>query len=348
MSERLLNHILSIAKHENRRLVAPLLGLPGIKLASSNLKLAQQNYREHFKVLNKIYDVFQPDIIFQLMDLSVEANALGKLTIFPKFDSATIIQDDIMLDSISAIEQVDITADSRALGYIETMRVMSKNFPSKILRCAYVTGPYTLAALLIGAEEAAVSVHQKPDELHKLCSLATNKILDYSRLLISAGAQIICILEPSGVMLSPKEFLEFSVEYTNSISSQCQKLGAASVYHVCGNSMHLIDQMADSQVDALSLDSFEAGVSLPRVANLLKKEKVLIGNISPTNVMLNGSPEEVKIKVTELLKEMNSYPYFILSTGCDLPLETPLENIYAFMNAGKKYRLAKINIERSQ
>jgi uroporphyrinogen decarboxylase len=35
---------------------------------------------------------------------------------------------------------------------------------------------------------------------------------------------------------------------------------------------------------------------------------------------------------------MESVPNFILSSGCDIPLETPPENIAAFMRAARKYR----------
>ena len=36
-----------------------------------------------------------------------------------------------------------------------------------------------------------------------------------------------------------------------------------------------------------------------------------------------------------LLEAMQPYHNFILSTGCDLPLEAPLANIQAFMDAGR-------------
>jgi uroporphyrinogen decarboxylase len=103
--------------------------------------------------------------------------------------------------------------------------------------------------------------------------------------------------------------------------------------------MHLIEKMVQSGVDALSLDSPETGVNLPEVAELVSQDTVIIGNISPTGVLLNGRPEDVEKEVTELLKSMENYPNFVLSTGCDLPQETPLENIDAFMRTGRNYSL---------
>ena len=213
------------------------------------------------------------------------------------------------------------------------------NIPDPILIAAYITGPYTLAALLIGAEEAAIQTILKPEDLRQVCELATRKILDYIKLLIASGAQIICILEPSAVMLGPDHFEEFSVKYVHRITDECHNSGISAVYHICGNTNHLLQKMVDANVDALSLDSPEFGVSLPEVIKIIPQDLVLIGNISPTRTILREKPNDVTKEVTNLLTAMNPYPNFILSTGCDLPQETPLENIHAFMDAGKNYRI---------
>jgi len=113
-----------------------------------------------------------------------------------------------------------------------------------------------------------------------------------------------------------------------------------TIYHTCGNTMHLIGEMAKSGVDGISLDSKEVGVDLKQAAKMLTKYVVLIGNINPSKVMLRGTPEEVKNEVINLLKEMDPYPNFILSTGCDLPQETPHDNIKAFIDTGKNYRIS--------
>jgi len=327
------------AYEEKRRLVAPLVGFPGVRITGSTIKLAQQNYGEHFKALKALSETFKPDMIFPLMDLSVEANALGRYTVFPKEDSATVVKDSFFSDEIEKFESIDMSSDSRVLSYVETLRLMKYGLSPSIFRGAYVTGPYTLAALLMGAEEAAISTILNPNELHKVCNLATKKILDYVELLISSGAQAICILEPSGMMLGPEHFEQFSAKYVQTISEVCKSSEVVSVYHICGNSMHLVEKMCEANVDALSLDSTETGVNLPAVAERISKDISIIGNISPIGSILRGKKDDVCKDVINLLKTMEPYPNFILSTGCDLPQETPLENILAFMEAGKNYRM---------
>ncbi len=327
------------AQKEGRRLVAPLVGFPGINITGSTIKLAQQNYGEHFKVVKAIAETFEPDVVFPLMDLSVEANALGRYTVFPKAESATVVKDVFFNDEIPLMERINIGSDARLLGYVETMKLMRIGLPESILKGAYVIGPYTLSALMMGADVAAIATVLQPDELHMVCEFVTERIQEYTRLLIAAGAQAICVLEPSAVMLGPDQFGEFSVNYVRHIIESSKYSGVATIYHTCGNTMYLVDKMAESGVDAVSLDSSEAGVDLPVVAERLSSDVVIMGNINPTGTLLKGNPQEVEKEVFELLERMEFCPNYVLSTGCDLPQETPLENIRAFMEAGRQYRV---------
>lgn len=338
MIEKTLRLQVKLAAENNRRLVAPLIGFPGLNLTECTIKLAQQNYGEHFKVLKAIAKTFKPDAIFPLMDLSVEANALGRFTLFPKEESATVVKDTFKLEDIAPPGHVNIAFDSRLIGYVETLKLMNIGLDSSILKGAYVTGPYTLAALLMGADEAAMASVIKTEELLEICQFTTARIQEYIRLLISAGAQVICILEPSAVMLGPEQFEQFSAQYVKYLCNSFKYTNAAFIYHICGNTMHLVEKMAESGVDALSLDSPEAGVDLPEVARCLSDEVIIIGNISPIGNLLKGSPADVEKDVQSLLNKMEPYENFILSSGCDLPQETPVENILAFMNAARNYK----------
>jgi uroporphyrinogen decarboxylase len=326
------------AQNEGRRLVVPLIGFPGLNMTGCTIKLAQQNFGEHFKALRAIAETLEPDVIFPLMDLAVEANALGRFTVFPQTDSATVPKATFSMDELNRGAKINIAFDTRLLGYVETMKLMSIGLPDSILRGAYVTGPYSLASLLMGADEAAMASLESPENLHTLCEFATERIQEYVRMLIAAGAQVICVLEPSAVLLGPDQFDVFSAKYVRHIIESCKYTGIVTVYHTCGNTMPLVGKMAESGVNAVSLDSPEAGVDLVTVAEQLPPDIVIMGNVNPTGTMLNGKPQDVEKEVSALLRRMSPYPNFVLSTGCDLPQETPLENIHAFMRAGRQYQ----------
>ncbi|MBD3267825.1 uroporphyrinogen decarboxylase (URO-D) [bacterium] len=312
------------------------MGYPGAEMIGTSIKLAQQNYSLHFKAIQTLVNEFGPDLVFPLMDLSVEANALGRYTLFPTDDSATVPKERFDLSELERLQTINLSCDCRVHCYVETVKLMNILLPESVLKGAYVTGPYTLAALIMGADDAAMATVLQTEALGQLCHLATEIILDYTRMLIAAGANVVCVLEPSAVMLGPKQFQQFSADYVKHISNACRISGAGTIYHICGNSMHLIEAMVGAEVDGLSLDSRETGIDLVKVVERVPEHVAVIGNVNPVKTMLQGSPDDVMMETKHLLQAMKQVPNFVLSTGCDLPKETPIENIHAFMRAGRE------------
>lgn len=324
----------------NERIIAPLVGFPGLTLTGSTVKVATQNSLEHFKVMKAIVDRYSPDVVFQLMDLTLEANALGQFTLFPVEEPSSIPTPvrQFEIEDLKELQKIDIAADSRLQGYLATMRLMAEELPKDGIRGSYITGPFTLAALIMGAERAAMATIREKDILHALCEFSVKIAEKYMKLQVDAGAQVLCILEPTGGMLGPRQFQEFSGDYIKNLIERLKDTAANIVLHICGNTMHIIDLMLATGADGISLDSRETGVDLAVVAEKTPEEVAVIGNINPTEIMLSSGPERVKSAVAELMDTMKTYPHFILSTGCDLPQAVPLENLSAFMEAGRETR----------
>lgn len=56
---------------------------------------------------------------------------------------------------------------------------------------------------------------------------------------------------------------------------------------------------------------------------------LVFGNLDPAKLIKTESPESIKTAVKKLRDETAEYNNFILSSGCDIPPGTPLENIEA-------------------
>jgi uroporphyrinogen decarboxylase len=320
---------------KGERIAAPLLGFPAVKAAGTTIKLAQQNADEHMKVIRRIHKLWAPDVIFSLMDLSVEANALGRETVFPPFEAATVMNFDYERDrDLPMFRGINVLDDGRLRSYVETQWRMKEELPEKVLRGAYVTGPYTLAGLIVGAENAAMQTATEAEDLHALISVCRDKIMDYTQALIEAGAQLIALLDPSAMMLGPDMFREFAVAYAKPVVDLCHRHEVAFILHVCGDTEHLLKEMNASGADALSLD---ADVDFPKAAEVLDEDRVLIGNLCPTGTIMSDPPEAVEKELSTLKNAMRHVPNYIVSTGCDLPLEVPEENVTAFMKAARHH-----------
>ncbi len=322
---------------QNKRLAVPLAGFPGADILHTSIKVAQQNHGMHYNCIEALVYHLKPDAAFMMMDLSVEANALGLPVRFPVHESSSVELHPVReVEDLQRLAGINILQDARIQSYIKTVEMMSTGFPRNVLVGAYVIGPVTLAGLLISAEQVAMDSVLDPQKLEEFCRFSTVIIQEYSRALINAGADIICILEPTGAILGPDQFRRFSGENVKHIMESYKYADVDTVYHVCGNTMHLLKAMAETGVDALSLDSPETGVNMPEAAEIVPQDTIVMGNINPTAVMNDGTPETVTAAVNGLMESMKPYPNFLLSTGCDLPPGTPLENMKAFMTAARR------------
>jgi len=69
--------------------------------------------------------------------------------------------------------------------------------------------------------------------------------------------------------------------------------------------------------------------------------QIVMGNLDPSGVFSEGTPEYVEEMARNLLEKVGSYKNFVLASGCDLSPTTPLENIHAFYKTPKVYNESK-------
>ncbi|MDI7247232.1 MAG: uroporphyrinogen decarboxylase family protein [Bacillota bacterium] len=404
--------LIDLVRIAGRRLVVPLLGYPGAQLTCSSLKQNEFNPVLHCESICRLVDRFSPDAAFFMMDLSVEAGALGLPVRYPLYESPTVEEHPVRsLADLEAFKVLDPLDDALVQARIRAMELMKERLD--VPRGGYVIGPFTLAGLLMGASELAMATITDPDLVHGVVGFCTDVCVRYARALAAAGADMIAILEPTATFLSPQAFDTFCGAYIRGLITEvtgnpgmtgaapagdvaggtdatggragagartatgttdaADKADAAGVrngsesagierttgatgsasranapdiagprradamtpmmiLHICGDTSHLVRNMCATGAHGLSLDS---PVDFARAAREADPEVVLIGNVDPVGVMVQETPDGVRRAVRALLDMMEPYENFILSTGCDLPYETPFENIDAFMKEGR-------------
>jgi uroporphyrinogen decarboxylase len=268
------------------------------------------------------------DGVFTIMDLTVEAEYLGCRLKFPEDEPPAVAE-----PALSDEEKIDDLFEGKIVGgrmplFAEVVQGLKASLDMPV--CTYVIGPFTLAGQVMDLNLAMKATRKKPEMLHHLLSRCSDLIMNYTRLLTNAGADLVCILEPSAMMISASQFQEFSSHYCKQIISD--NASAMNVLHICGDTNHLIAEMETTGAEGLSLDS---QVDIPAVHDRLAGETVLIGNVNPVDEIMFGTPESVRGKSEQLFRAMEG-KNFILSTGCDVPQNAPLENIKAMISVKRK------------
>jgi uroporphyrinogen decarboxylase len=329
----------------HKKMVVPLVGAPGVKLTGTTLKQNLTDADIQAASIIKLYDRFKPDAMLPFMDLTVEAEALGLQIHFPENDNPSVREHPVkeQADFENIINNWNGLAGRMPL-FIDVVKKMSQILPSSVKKYAYVIGPITLAGELMGVSEVSVATIEQPEFVSEILDFSVKVISEYSIALFDAGADAVVVLEPTAMLLSPRSskknsFLPFKRILENVKNKPL-------ILHICGKTTHLVKGMCETGAVGLSLDT---PMDFPELAKIVPDNIDLIGNVDPTKVFLDGTPEDVERETIEFLKSMEGVKNFILSSGCDLPLGTPLENIDAFMRAGNRWKNnQELNLEKSQ
>ncbi|MHA1483736.1 MAG: uroporphyrinogen decarboxylase family protein, partial [Candidatus Thorarchaeota archaeon] len=274
---------------------------------------------------------FKYDGVFTCMDLTVEAEALGASITFPQADFPYVSGHPA--ESPGAVFDLEMLSihDARLLIFVDSAKQLVDRVGWSHLVSTYIIGPFTLAGHLIGVESLLEHAIEDPELTMKVVNYCQDVLEPLVEAYITAGAHNVVILEPtaSSSIISPKFFEKYSAPDLSRMVSRIHKGGIKATIHICGNTLPILHTMCDTKADALSIDS---AVDLKKAKEVTKGRATLIGNVD-TTLILTASKENVRKASRDCLEKAAQEGGFILSTGCDVPLETPEQNIHELVNA---------------
>lgn len=199
-----------------------------------------------------------------------------------------------------------------------------------------IPGPLTAVASLLPVEVLLKELVRKPDEVHKLLRFSTDAIKIVMEDFIRLGIGLfVCDPIASGNLIPRQKFLDFVFPYTKELMDFVHTINGEIGYHICGNTNRITLDMLDTGCDILSVDTL---VKLTDARRIVGPRVPIIGNVDPVDVMLLGTVDDVNTSVKQNINDCwGAENGYILSTGCDIPVNAPLENVFAFMDAARKY-----------
>jgi uroporphyrinogen decarboxylase len=261
------------------------------------------------------------------MDLSVEAEAFGCEVRFSDHEIPTILGRKVQTDQEIIDLQIPDVGDARMRVYLDTAAKLVDAARSKgIPVLGGVIGPFSLAGRIFGVSEALELTISDPDTLNRLLEKTTAFLGAYLRAFRDVGVGGVIMAEPAAGLLSPRSLGVFSSQYIRRLVEESQSEAFVVILHNCGAKLVHLPKVLEAGAEVFH---FGAPMDLPAALNTIPDDVILAGNLDPTSVFFAGSPETVRESASSLLKEIGNRRNFILSSGCDLPPGTPLENIRA-------------------
>lgn len=306
--------------------IFPLITYPGLPIIHKTIVEMVSDGEVQFQCIDALAKRYpQMPAIPMSMDLSLEAEAFGSEVIFSENEIPTI-KDRIIHDP-AAIHNLEVPPPDtpRLKEFIKASRMAAEANYGKPVFTGCI-GPFSLAGRLLDITEIMTSIMMYPDEVHLLLQKTTSFITEYLRQLKATGVQGVVMAEPAAGLLDAYFCEEFSSTYIRQIVEEVQTDDFWVMLHNCGHTELLVESMVSTGAKAFH---FGNAVNMTVILPQIPDDRVAFGNIDPANTVKTGTPESIRAAVEKLRTDTSQFNNFILSTGCDVPPGTPLENIDA-------------------
>jgi uroporphyrinogen decarboxylase len=310
----------------NERLAIPISTYVGRQMTGSSVFEIVCNADAQAEAVLALHDRYHTKVLLTAMDLSVEAECFGCEIRAAENEIPTVV-------GRRAATRADIEAlgipgigEGRTGVYLEAASRLISHRP-EIPVLGSMIGPFSLAGRFFGVSETLELTLADPGLLMELLEKTTEFLLGYAKAYRSVGAAGVVMAEPTAGLLSPRALGRFSSAYIRRIIEACNEENFILILHNCGAKLVHLTAVLESGAE---ICHFGAPMDIVTALEKVGPDVILAGNLDPVGVFLNSTPAEIEDCVKDLLGRTRTCPNFIISSGCDLPPQTPLENLDAF------------------
>ncbi|MBC3796156.1 MtaA/CmuA family methyltransferase [Acetobacterium tundrae] len=259
--------------------------------------------------------------------MTVEAEAMGA-----KVNMGDLICEPHVVDSplkstsqVNLLKQIDVNS-GRVKVVLDTIKILkAKNTDVPII--GNVTGPVSTAGTLVDMSVLMREFRKKPVDAEKLLNFIVENLVVYAKAQVSAGADVVCISEPSGTgeILGPKIFRDFTIKYVNRVLDAVDV--PVKIVHICGKLKRVYQILPEFHCNIFS---FDAIVPIMEIKPFIP-EMAVMGNVSSFAL---GEVSSEKVK--SLVKLAMTKGADVVAPACGLSTTTPLINIQTMVETTKQ------------
>ena len=316
-----------------KRIAIPIMTHPGIEMIGKTVLDAATNGKVHAEAIKALNEHYPSAASTVIMDLTVEAEAFGCSINFSRDEVPTVSHR--LVSSFEEVQQLPVPSLSagRVPEYLLANQLTANAITGKPVLGGCI-GPYSLAGRLFDMTEIMIAIYTEPDTINLLLEKCTRFLTEYGCALKAAGVNGIIIAEPAAGLLSDDDCRQYSSLYVKQIVDTLQDDNFSVILHNCGNNGHCTSAML--YVGAHGYHFGNAMNMLNALENC-PSDVLVMGNLDPVGVFKMSTSEQVKQSTKNLLEQTSVYKNFVLSSGCDVPPHTSLENVEAFYEALEKF-----------
>lgn len=202
------------------------------------------------------------------------------------------------------------------------------------LKTCFDQGPFSLATAVRGIEQVMLDCYDDPQFVLDLLEICTGAVIKFARACGQAGCRALTFGDSTAGLLSPRLFEQFAFPFEKRVISALADLDMPVFLHICGDTGHIFDLMVATGAPALEVD-YQHDIAY-------YKEKTggrvcLQGNVEPSGVLLRGTADAVREACRRAIEQGKPGSRFILSSGCEVPRDTPPQNVRAMVESAREF-----------
>jgi len=302
----------------------PFVGIHGGNLIGVTAEEYLKSSDNIVSGIDRAIELYNPDGIPVIFDLQIEAEALGCKMAWSNQNPPAVISHPLTGEKTLNDLKIPGPDDGRIGIVLEAARRIRLKHPEQSLY-GLITGPFTLALHLLGTD---IFLRMFEDEkgIKELMDFTKGVGIAMSDYFLKAGCDVIAVVDPMTSQIGPEQFRQFITDPVADIFGFIKRNGGLSSFFVCGYAQQNIEVMCECKPDNISIDE---NIPLDWVRDICLDRHISFGgNLKLTVVLLMGSPEDCQKHALECM-ELGGTRGYILAPGCDLPLNTPVDNLKA-------------------
>ncbi len=267
-------------------------------------------------------DRYRPDGIPVTFDLQIEAEVFGCQLKWADQNPPAVCSHPLCNGTKLEDLCVPASDSGRVKIVLDAARAIRKANPD-IALYATITGPFTLALHLLGTD-IFMKMFDDVDYVNRLLDFCKRVCFAMTDYYIGAGCDVVAVVDPMTSQIGPDQLSEFVGQPMVEIFDHIRDKGALGSFFVCGHAQQNIVAMCNCKPDNISIDE---NIPLEYVRDICLKSGISFGgNMQLTTVLLLGTPTDAQKNAIACM-EIAGSKGFVLSPGCDLPYDTPPENL---------------------
>lgn len=292
-----------------------------------------------------LFECLQQDNVSISTSLRGVASAMGAQIAFPEYGIAYTREPAIRsVAEIDRLRVCDPSRDGMLPTVLDAITLTYKRLNDYVDVSAALSGPFSVASSLVGTEQLLKWTRKHPEAVHKLMEIVAASNDRYIQEAAKRGVSL-GFADPVSSMslISPEQFRTFSLPYLKqNIETVKRETGKGVGIHICGKSKAIWEDVVEAGISNFSIDNIE---DLAEAKAQIGDRVVITGNIPPVDVIHRGTRAQIFDAVRSCIAKGYDAPKgYILSTGCQIPLGTKIEQIKAMMEAADEFGTYPIHI----